>query len=123
MQKPENVDQYISGFTLEIQDMIKQLRTIIRETVPDAVEMISYGMPAYKLNGYPLLYFAGHTNHLGFYPAGTSTVDVFAKAGFQVTKGSVHFPYKGLLPVELLREMIKFRASENMQKKPKKSKP
>ncbi len=118
MEKPLNVDHYISGFPPMIQEMLQELRSLIRESAPTAIEGISYGMPSYKLNG-PLAYFAAHTNHLGYYPAGTSTVEVFKKAGFEVTKGSVHFPYGRPLPVELIREMVRFRVEENLKKKAK----
>lgn len=120
MEKAASVDEYIAGYEPEIQDMMQQLRTFIKESAPEALETISYGMPAYKLNGRPLIYFAGHTRHLGFYPAGTSTVNVFKDAGFEVTKGSVHFPYGRILPEELIRKMVEFRALENMSKKKKK---
>ena len=118
MRKPITVDQYISGFPPAVQDMLQELRKLIRESAPDAVEGISYGMPAYKLNG-PLAYFAAHLNHLGYYPAGTSTVEVYEKADYTVTKGSVHFPYGQTLPADLIRKMVKFRVEENRLKKAK----
>lgn len=119
MEKPLNVDQYISSFPPMIQQRLRELRVLIRESAPDALEGISYGMPSYKLNG-PLVYFAAHTNHLGYYPAGTSTVKVFEKAGYATTKGSIHFPYDEPLPADLIREMVKFRIEENKLKKAKK---
>lgn len=117
MDKAGSVNEYIAGFPPEVQEMMQQLRSLIREEAPDATEQISYGMPAYKLNGRPLVYFAAHTNHLGYYPAGTSTVQVFEKAGYAVTKGSVHFPYDEPLPADLIREMVRFRVEENKLKK------
>lgn len=119
MEKAQNVDEYISGFSPEIQAMLMELRMLIRESAPDALEGMSYGMPSYKLNG-PLAYFAAHTNHLGYYPAGTSTVKIFEKAGYAVTKGSVHFPFGEPLPADLIREMVRFRVEENRLKKAKK---
>lgn len=117
MNKPENIDQYYSQFTPEYQDKMRQLHQLVKETVPDALEVISYGMPAFKLNGRPLIYYAATKNHLGFYPAGTSTVDTFKNAGYEVTKGSVHFPWNQPLPEDLLKKMIKVRADENLVKK------
>lgn len=117
MNKPENIDQYYSQFTPEYQDKMRQLHQLVKETVPDALEVISYGMPAFKLNGRHLIYYAATKNHLGFYPAGTSTVDTFKNAGYEVTKGSVHFPWNQPLPEDLLKKMIKVRANENLVKK------
>ncbi|HLO90605.1 MAG TPA: DUF1801 domain-containing protein [Lentimicrobium sp.] len=119
MEKAKNVDEYIAGFDPAIQQMMQQLRELVKQSAPQAQETISYGMPAFKLNG-PLLYFAAHTKHLGFYPAGTSTVDVFKKAGFEVTKGSVHFYYGQPLPDDLIKDMVKFRVQENLARKKKK---
>lgn len=119
MDKVDSVDGYIAGFEPLMQDYMNQIRKAIRESAPQAEELISYGMPAYKLNG-PLVYFAANKNHLGFYPAGTSTVSEFQKAGYEVTKGSVHFPYTQPLPIEMIKEMVKFRVEENLAKKKKK---
>ncbi|HLN54004.1 MAG TPA: DUF1801 domain-containing protein [Lentimicrobium sp.] len=119
MEKVTNVDEYISGFEPEVQEMMLKLRFLIKTAAPMAVEMISYGMPSYKVNGRPLVYFAAHTRHLGLYPAGTSTVDFFKKQGFEGTKGSVHFPFGKPLPEALISEAILFRVNENMSKKKK----
>lgn len=117
MEKAKNVEEYIAQFKPEIQELMQKLRYLIKNTAPDALEMISYGMPAYKLNGRPLVYFAAHNNHIGFYPAGTSTVDFFTKNGFPGTKGSVHFSYGNPLPEEIIKEAVLFRVNENLTKK------
>jgi uncharacterized protein YdhG (YjbR/CyaY superfamily) len=119
MEKPKSVDEYISSFKPEVQELMNRLRELIKTSAPMAVEMISYSMPAYKVNGRPLVYFAGHTNHIGLYPAGTSTVDFFKKKGFEGTKGSVHFQYGQPLPEELIKEAVLFRVNENLNKKKK----
>lgn len=67
MKKPKDIDEYISWFPLETQKMLKQLRATIKKAAPKAEELISYGMPAYNLNGI-LVYFAAYANHIGFYP-------------------------------------------------------
>ncbi len=117
MKKPINVDEYITSFPPEKQEMMQQIRKIIVQTASHATETISYGMPAYQSSGRPLVYFAANANHLGFYPAGTSTVETFKNAGYKTTKGSVHFPYNQPLPEELIIEAVKFRISENEEKK------
>ena len=108
------VDQYIAGFPANIQQLLKEIRKAILETAPDASESISYGMPAYKLNGKPLVYFAGYKNHIGFYatPSGHSA---FAKelAGYKQGKGSVQFPITDPLPTDLISRIVQFRVEEN----------
>lgn len=117
MKKPINVEEYITSFPLEQQEIMQKIRKIIAQTAPHAIETISYGMPAYKYSGRPLVYFAANAKHLGFYPAGTSTVDMFKQAGYKTTKGSVHFPYNQPLPEEMIIEAVKFRMSENEARK------
>ena len=65
--KPENVDDYIKAFPENIQKILEQVRATIKEKAPEAVESISYGMPGYKTQGKPLVYFAGYERHIGFY--------------------------------------------------------
>lgn len=113
MKKPVNVDEYIAGFPDDIKEKLELLRQLIRSTAPESEEMMSYGMPAYKLNGNGVWYGA-FSNHIGFYPKVTGT-DALKKEllNFKGTKGSVHFPLNRPLPVELITEMIRVRFSEN----------
>ena len=113
MKKPtaETVDQYINQFPVEIQRRLESIKACICKAAPAAIESISYGMPAYKLNGKPLAYFAGYENHIGFY--GTPlTHTAFAKQleKFKQGKGSVQFPHTHTLPMELINAMVRFRA-------------
>jgi len=86
-----------------------QLREIIKRCAPDAQEVISYQMPAYKLNGI-LLYFAAHKNHIGFYP-GVSTIEAFKEelSNYKLSKGTVQFQHKDPFPTELIEKLIRFR--------------
>ena len=61
------IAHYIAGFPPNTQERLKEIRSAIKKAAPEAEEVLSYGMPAYKQNGI-LVYFAGHTNHIGFYP-------------------------------------------------------
>lgn len=61
------VDEYINGFDGIVRERLERMRVLVRAAAPDAVEQIGYGMPAYKLNGKPLVYFAGFAKHIGFY--------------------------------------------------------
>lgn len=111
--KASTVDEYIQLFAPEVQERLQLLRSTIREAAPEAKEVISYGMPAYKMNGI-LVYFAGYKNHIGFYPTG-SGIKAFEQvlAGFKWSKGAVQFAHKEALPLELVSEMVKYRVAEN----------
>ncbi len=115
--KFKNTDDYIKSFPKDVRQRLEQIRTIIKNTAPDAEESISYGMPAYKLKGKPLVYFAAFKNHIGFYatPSGHSE---FAKelSKYKQGKGSVQFPLDKPLPLGLITKIVKFRVKENLQK-------
>lgn len=82
-----------------------------------AEEGISYGMPAYKMNGRPLVYFAAFKNHIGFYATPIGHV-AFAKelSGYKQGKGSVQFPVDEPMPLQLIADIVKFRVEENKTK-------
>ncbi|MDR2037786.1 MAG: DUF1801 domain-containing protein [Bacteroidales bacterium] len=108
-----NVDEYIAGERLEVQEILRQIRAVIKEIVPEAEESITYGMPAYKLNKKPLVYFASFRNHIGFYatPSGHSE---FSRelSRYKQGKGSVQFPLNEPVPLDLIKRMVKFRKDE-----------
>ena len=114
--KFETVDQYISGFIPSTQTKLRQLRSVIRKTAPQAEECISYNMPTYKMNG-PLVYFAGYKNHIGFYPL-TTVLKVFKDelTSYKQSKGTVQFPLDKPIPLDLVRRMVSFRIKENQEK-------
>ena len=108
-----DVDQYISGFSDETQTKLIQLRQLIKETAPQAVEVISYGMPGYKLEGM-LVWFAAAKNHIGFYPK-ANVLEVLKDelTGYKCSKGTVQFPLSAPLPVDLIKKIVQFRVEEN----------
>jgi uncharacterized protein YdhG (YjbR/CyaY superfamily) len=116
MKKPVNFNEYISDFPKETQKMLKQLRVTIKEIAPGADEVMSYGMPAFKLNGM-LVWFAAYAKHIGFYPK-ASGIEVFKKelSIYKGAKGSVQFPLTEPLPLGLISKIVKFRVKENLQK-------
>jgi len=120
--KTNGIDTYIATFPKETQVLLEQIRTTIRNAAPEAEEVISYQMPAYKLNGI-LFYFAGYKNHIGFYPTSTG-IEAFKKelSVYKGAKGSVQFPIDKPLPIELITEIVKFRVKENLEKAINKSK-
>jgi uncharacterized protein YdhG (YjbR/CyaY superfamily) len=111
-----NVDAYIDGYPKNVQKLLKQVRAAIRKAAPDAEELISYNMPAYKYHGV-LAYFAAHTSHIGLYPM-ASTIERFKKeiVAFKHAKGSIQFPFDKPMPVDLIGKMIASRAKANREK-------
>lgn len=117
VDKISNIDSYISSFPLETQKLLNSIRETIHQAAPDAVEKISYGMPAFYLNG-NLVYFAAYKNHIGFYPS-SSGIRQFQKqiSGYKNSKGAVQFPLNQDLPLDLISIIVKFRVKENIGKK------
>lgn len=115
MLKADNVEEYVSLFPNEIAAILVTVRHLIRETVPNAIESISYGMPAYKLQGKPLVYFAAQAKHLGVYatPVAHSAFEEALKP-YKRGKGSVQFPFNKPIPYDLIKQMVLFRAKALM---------
>jgi len=114
---PATVDQYIEGFPEEIQIVLSKMRAAVRKAAPQAIERISYQMPAFYDNG-NLVYFAAFKNHIGFFPT-SSGIAAFKKelAAYTTSKGTVHFPLDQPLPLALVKRIVKFRVQENSKKK------
>lgn len=113
----ETVEDYIADFPPETQVILRKIRKTIKQTAPDAIETMSYKMPAFKLNGKPLVYFAAYKNHVGFYATPTGH-EAFAESlsKYKQGKGSVQFPLNEPMPLELIAEIVKFRVEENMRR-------
>lgn len=107
--KPENMEDYIANFPIEVQALLENMRQIIKEVAPKATEVISYGMPAFKLNKV-LVYFAGYKNHIGFYPT-ASGIEKFKNEfhDYKWSKGAVKFPLNKPLPIDLIQRIVLFR--------------
>lgn len=113
----QTVDEYINSFPQETQELLKQIRVVIKSNAPEAVEGIGYGMPAYKMNGKPLVYFAGYKKHIGFYatPTGHAAfADELSK--YKQGKGSVQFSLDKPIPFDLIKRIVVFRVKENTAK-------
>ncbi len=112
----KDIDSYIATFPEDVQVLLEQIRTAIKTSAPKAEEVISYGMPAFKLHGM-LVYFAGYKQHIGFYPTASGIAafkDELSK--YKNAKGSVQFPIDKPMPVALIKKMVKFRVKENLEK-------
>ena len=120
MKKPNNFDEYIVSYPKEVQKLLEQLRATIKKAAPQATEVISYSMPAFKLNGM-LVWFAAYSKHIGFYPR-ISGIEAFKKelSVYKGAKGSVQFPLDKKLPRGLITKIVKFRIKENLEEVEKK---
>ena len=109
---PGTVDEYIAAQPEALRPKLEQVRAAIRRAVPEALEGIGYGMPGYKLNGKPLLYFAGFKQHYSLFAAsGTFFASLKEELkGYEQRKGTVHFPLDKPVPVKLISRIAKVRA-------------
>lgn len=113
----EAVEEYIAGFPDETKEKLRKIRAIIKEKAPDAKEGISYGMPAYKIYGKPLVYFAGFQKHIGFYATPSGHIEFAGELSkYKQGKGSVQFPLDEPIPYELIGRIVEFRVWENAAK-------
>jgi uncharacterized protein YdhG (YjbR/CyaY superfamily) len=110
----KSVDEYIAAHSDEVQAILSRVRSTIRNAVPSAEETISYQIPAYKLQGGAVLYFAGWKQHYSLYPAGDRLIRAFRSelAPYKISKGSIRFPLSEPVPVKLIADIAKFRAKE-----------
>lgn len=116
----KNFDDYLDRFPKQVQQRLQKMRLTVKKAAPQAKEKISYGIPAFTLNGM-LVWFAAFKNHIGFYPR-TSAIAAFKKelAPYKGAKGSVQFPFDKPLPLPLISRIVKFRAKENLRRSKKK---
>jgi uncharacterized protein YdhG (YjbR/CyaY superfamily) len=104
------IDEYIEHFPPKIREQLEQLRKTIKETVPLSEEVISYGIPTYKMDGKALVHFAGYKNHIGFYatPTGHSEFEE-ELSKYKQGKGSVQIPTNEPMPLDLIKRIVLFR--------------
>lgn len=113
LEKFDNIEEYILNFPTAVQAHLNVILKIVRDSVPEAKECISYDMPTLKLNGKSLLHFGAFKNHIGLYatPTGHEKFqDELSK--YKHGKGSVQFPHNEPLPLDLIRRLVEFRRSE-----------
>ena len=115
MKNFKTVDEYIASFPGNVQVILQELRRAIKEASPEAQEAISYRIPVFKLNGY-LVWFAAFKDHIGFYPR-ASGIEAFRKklSPYNVSKGTVRFSIDKPIPLDLVKEIVKFRVKENLR--------
>lgn len=106
--KPRNIEEYIDAQDEKYQPVLREIRSILRNALPEAEEQISWSMPTYR-KGRNIIHFAASKKHLGIYPGGEAT-SVFAKelSGYDVSKGTIRIPYDQPLPAELIRRIAQW---------------
>lgn len=118
----KTVDEYIATLPDDVQPTLQRVRNAIRKAMPNAVEVISYQIPAYKLDGSAVLYFAGWKQHYSIYPATDDLLDEFKDdlAPYTVEKATIRFPLSQPVPVKLIERIAKFRAKETADRSTRK---
>jgi len=112
---PKNIDDYIAAFSPRVRAILKKVRATVRKAAPGAKERISYGIPAFALNGI-LIYFAAFKNHIGFYPPVRDQKLKKAVAIYAGEKGNLRFPLDQPIPYDLIGRIVKVRVRENLGK-------
>jgi uncharacterized protein YdhG (YjbR/CyaY superfamily) len=113
----ETIDEYIQTFPPDIQRILEKIRETIHKAAPEAVEAISYQMPAFKLKGKNLVFFAAFQKHIGFYPT-PSGIESFEKEliPYVKSKGTIQFPLDKPIPYDLIEKIVRFRVKETLAK-------
>jgi len=111
---PTSVDDYIATFPKPVQMVLRRVRAAIRRGLPRATEVISYRIPAYRLDGGAILYFAGWKQHYSLYPASARLTEALKRdlAPYQVVKSTIRFPLAAPVPTGLIARIARFRARE-----------
>ena len=114
-QKPATIDEYLARVSPNQRALLQKLRKTIRTVAPKAEECISYGIPAFRLNGRSLVFFGAWANHCSFYPGSSTTLKKFWDdlKSFQITKGTIRFSPDNPLPLALVKKLVKARIAEN----------
>jgi uncharacterized protein YdhG (YjbR/CyaY superfamily) len=113
--KPRTIDDYLAGVNADQRIGLEKLRNTIRAVAPKVEECISYGIPAFRLNGRLLVFLGAWTNHCSFYPGSSVTLKKFRNdlKGFQISKGTIRFAPDNPMPIALVKKLVKARIAEN----------
>ncbi|MBP9890039.1 MAG: DUF1801 domain-containing protein [Leptospiraceae bacterium] len=116
-RKFKTVEEYFSSLQTNTKELLLIVRDLIRKIAPDAKEVISYNIPAFKLNGKNLIYFAAWKEHISIYPIPLGDEN-FQKAisTYQAGKGTIKFSINKKLPLALIKKIVKFSVKENEEK-------
>jgi len=116
----KTIDEYHSHFPADVQERMQQIRKIVREAAPEAEEVISYQIPAFKIGKDFLIYYSAYTKHISLSsPWSDSLLKEFAPElkKLKVTKSAIQLPGKDPLPMDLVKRIVRFRKKEVEQKR------
>src|SRR5437867_8696044 len=113
-RSPKTIDEYLASVNANHRDALQKIREAIHAVAPNAEECISYGIPAFRLNGRSLVFFGAWANHCALYPGSSTTLKNFRGdlKGFQISKGTIRFSPDNPLPITLIKKLVKARISE-----------
>jgi uncharacterized protein YdhG (YjbR/CyaY superfamily) len=116
--KAKTIDEYLAGLSDDKREALERLRATIRAAARGAEEYFSYGLPAFRLDGRPLVAFGATATHCAFYPMNGTTVDAHKDQlkGYEISKGTIRFQPAKPLPATLVRKLVKARIAENAGK-------
>lgn len=115
-------DEYLATLDAFPRERVEQVLAVFRRVLPEATEVISYGIPTFDLQGRHVIHCGGYSNHTGIYPTSTGMTRFEASLERYVRgRGSVQFPHSEALPLELIEAMALFRRDEVLSQKPAKS--
>ena len=114
--RPLTIDHYLAGLSADKRAALEKVREAIRSAAPRAEECISYGMPAFRLNGRLLVAFRAAANHCAFHPMSGATVAAHKAelVGYDTSPGTIRFQPKDPLPARLIRKLVRARIVENL---------
>lgn len=117
-KKFNTFEEYIGEYSPKIQQRLEEIRQTIKIAVPEAEEKISYSLLAFQYYGI-LVYYGAFKNHIGFYPASSTVFEEFKDELkiYKKSKGTIQFQHNGILPLDLIKKIVQFRARENIEKK------
>jgi uncharacterized protein YdhG (YjbR/CyaY superfamily) len=112
----ENVEDYLAAQPVEARDKLALVRAAIKRAAPDAHEVISYQIPAFRINGRGFIFFAGWKNHYSLYPVDEALLTAFGSelGGYQISKGTIRFPLAAPVPEDLIFRIAGFKAKETL---------
>jgi uncharacterized protein YdhG (YjbR/CyaY superfamily) len=111
----KTIDEYLAGVNADHREALEKIRQTVHAVAPNAEESISYGIPAFRLNGRSLVFFGAWANHCAFYPGSSATLKKFRNElrDFQTSKGTLRFSPDKPVPVALVKKLLKARIAEN----------